>query len=313
VHEMPWEPPAAASIVLRDLAGAEADLVRVELLLALKKDDIAEELLRRHGGRTTSESAAALGYLELSRRRFDLARAHFERAIVSGGAEAATYFEYAMLLRETGAAAELVESNLRKALERNPNHAEAHFLLGLAASQQDRHEDAMPHLERAAAILPRQSYFWHGLAMARHKTGRVEEARRAAWRAREAATTPQERERADAAIELTGAPAAAPVARKGQAVVVPESWRNRRGDSKVEGTLEHVDCLGRAARLRVRSGPRTFVLAVEQPDKVVLSGAGAGSFEFACGPQNPRPVIVEYVAAKATGATDGEVTAIDLK
>jgi len=67
-----------------------------------------------------------------------------------------------MLVRDTGGARPRVIENLKKAVELNPNYAEANFLLGVMASGDGRHEEAVEYLRRATAILPRQANFWHG-------------------------------------------------------------------------------------------------------------------------------------------------------
>ena len=96
--------------------------------------------------------------------------------------------------------------NLRRAVALNPNYAEAHFLLGLMASAEKRPLEALEQLKRAAEVLPRQSQFWHALALAAHEAGDPAEARRAARRARDAAANPREIEMAEAAPHLAGPP-----------------------------------------------------------------------------------------------------------
>ncbi len=311
--EIPWDPPPAVQVSAAVISDEEADLVRAELLSRTGRPQFAEEQLRRRlaEGRATPEVHAALGELELSRKRFAQARRHFESAIAAGAGRASTYFEYAMLLRDTGGDRAVVESNLWKVVELNPAHAEAHFLLALAASGRGRHAEAIPLLRRAVEILPRQSYFWHALALACHQTGDRDQARRAARRARDAAGNAHEREMAEAAVRLveTAVTANQPGG-SGPGVHTPSQWFDRKGDSRVEGTLERVDCLGASARLQVRSGGRLYSLRVADPRKVVMRGAGAVEFQFACGPQKPRPVVVEYMKK---GDADGEATAIELR
>ncbi len=306
VFETAWQPPAAAAIAVRTMPPEEAGLARAELFLAVRKPEQAEAILVRMRAAPSAAVESGLGDVALSRRDYPEARRRYERAIELG-AGASTYFEYAMVLRDTGAGRDMVERQLRQAVERNPNHAEAHFLLGTTAAAEADPAQRLRHLRRAVEILPRQSYFWHALALAFHQTGDREPALRAAWRARDAANTPHEREMAAAAVKLVETPVERPAEARGPTVVVPKSWENPRGDSRVEGTLVHIECRGDSARLRIRAEGRTVTLAVSNPNRVALSGAGASSFAFACGDQKPLAVAVEYFAATS------EVTAIDLK
>ena len=250
----------------------------------------------------------------MSRRDFEQAKEHFEKAIQLGSTKAATHFEYAMLLRETGAAPDLVAKHLRKTVELNPNHAEAHFLLGIMASSEGQPEKAIEPLRKATAVLPRQANFWHALSLAYNETGRKELARRAANRALEAALTEQEVEMAKAAVRLANAAPVQPQISHRPSVTTPGSWRNKEGDSRVQGTLEQIDCLGRAARFHVRNGAQTLVLHVANPGEVLLRNASSLTFEFSCGKQNSRQVAVEYTAQpdQSTG-TIGEITSVEFQ
>jgi tetratricopeptide (TPR) repeat protein len=308
VRELDWEPPPPAAIVTRTLSPEEAGVARAELFIAVRRPELAAALLRKAAAALPPSAAleSALADVALSRRDLAEARRRYERAIELG-AGGATHFEYAMLLRDTGASRAVVARHLQLAVDRNPNHAEAHFLLGTTAAAESGPEERLGHLRRAVEILPRQSYFWHALAVALHQRGDRDEAMRAAWRAREAAHTSHEREMAEAAVKLVETPVERSPGSRGPSVVIPRSWENPRGDARVEGTLEHIECPGQVARLRVRAGSGAHILTVANPNRVALSGAGATSFTFACGPQKPLAVTVEYFSAT------GEVTAIELK
>ncbi|MCP4515383.1 MAG: tetratricopeptide repeat protein, partial [Delftia sp.] len=160
-------------------------------------------------------------------------------------------------------------SHYNKALQINPNHAEAHFLLGVMAATDNRHTEAIESLRLATGLLPRQANFWHALALAYHKTGQRELAHRSARRALDAARTPQESDMARAAIRLTQTPE--PVHLTGRpAVRTPAAWFNKQGDSRAEGELVRIDCVEEAARFHVRTGAETLALWVADPGKVLL-------------------------------------------
>lgn len=293
----------------------ESEMALADLLWHLGRQAQAQEKytkLARQGG-SAIEVETGLGAAALERRDYEGARRHLGRAIELGSRQAETHFEYAMLLRETGGSPDEVERHLRRTVELNPNFAEAHFLLGAAASQAKRYGDAIAHLERAVAVLPRQSYFWHALAMAYHGSGNLAGARRAAWRARDSAVTDHELGMAEAALKLVETQPAA-IAPKRPEVTTPKSWEGRRGDSRIEGTLERIDCLGVSARFQVAAGGRRVALHVANPNEVALRNAGGVKFEFACGPQRPRAVVIEYIARPDSRlATAGDVVTIEFK
>jgi len=156
--------------------------------------------------------------------------------------------------------------------------------------------------------------FWHALALAYHKTGRRELARRAARRALEAARTRQEREMAEAALALTGRePAWVELPGRPQ-VTTPETWFRKKGDHRAEGILERIDCVGTSARFHVRTAEGPLALWVDNPGAVLLQNASSLTFKFSCGEQAPRTVAIEYIARPdAEKQTAGIVTAIKFR
>ncbi len=76
-------------------------------------------------------------------------------------------------------------------------------------------------------------------------------------------------------------------------VVTPGSWKNPVGDRRVSGQLVEVECAGSTARLHLRTASETLILNVADPRKVVLRGSAQHS--FACGPQQPGAVRVDFV------------------
>jgi len=315
VFRMAWTPPPPVTVTAEPITEEAADLALAEVPIQTGRLDLAEKLLRKRRGVPAAEMETALGELAMSRRDYDQARQHLDKAIALGSRQASTFFEYAMLLRDTGGDRARVAGLLRQVVELDPNYAEAHFLLGLMASQEGRHDEAIPMIERAAAILPRQSYFWHALAMAYHHTGDARKALRAARRAREAAVRPQEVEMAAAAVRLAESPAAAPAVTAGRpAVTTPQGWSNRQGDSRIEGLLERIDCLGASARFHIRAGGKVIPLFVAKPGEVLLARDTSLTFEFRCGPQKLEPVVVDYLRGPdAATRSEGEITAIEFK
>lgn len=302
--------PAAAQ-----LADARGEMSYAELALATGHAEEARKVYERISSRKPedAETAFALGRLALAQKRNDAAARFFEMAAGYPNAPAAVFFEYAMLLRETGGSPALVRKNLLETVKRNPAFAEAQFLLGVSAANENRHGEAIPYLERAAAIFPRQSFFWHALAISYFAAGRKQDARQAARKAFESAATPSQAEMARQAVRMTETPDLPARARRPE-VNVPDSWRNKEGDSRFEGLLERIDCMGKSARFHVRGGGRSAAFLVENPGEVLLKRLSSVTFEFHCGVQKPVPVVVEYNAlADPVHGTAGVVTALEFR
>ena len=243
------------------------------------------------------ELETALGAERLAAHDYGGAKRHLAKAMESGARDADTYFEFAMLTRDTGGSDADVRRLLLRVADANPNHAEAYFVLG----RMSKGEQAVAYLRRAADLTPRRSAFWQGLAEAHQQLGQTDLARRAAEYALDSAGTEHEVRMARAAIE---AAARRPAPReKKPDVFVPDSWKAPRGDAVAAGALMDVECVGGAARLRVRTAQGEITLEVRDPSRVELQGGGEARRVFSCGPQEGARVEIEYVtAAKAVVA-----------
>ena len=97
---------------------------------------------------------------------------------------------------------------------------------------------------------------------------------------------------------------AAPVERRPE-VITPPAWQEPKGDTRVEGVMTGVDCLGSSARLHLDlGGGKALTLEVRNPGEVELVNAPEASHQFSCGPQMLR-VAIEYRAGSV------EVTRIE--
>lgn len=308
--------PAEVAGAPEPLDSARAALAQAELLLALGRAEAAEALLTPlEGTDAPAEIETALGLRALAARDPAKARLRFAAAMEKKARSAVPYFEYAMLLREGQAAPAEVRRYLSEAVGRDPNLAEAHFILGLLEQKEGRKREALASYEEATRVLPRQSYFWHARAIIHHELGQIELARRAAMRAAAAATTNAQLEMAQAALRLVGKPSAAADSAASPprpAVHTPDSWTPKAGNAQVEGILEQVDCHGASAVFHIRANSGgTVRIWVDKPGEILLKDASSITFTFSCGPQRPRPVAVEYEVKPGLPATSvGLMTAI---
>ncbi len=288
--------PADPEIAVRD-GWLSARLARVELALLTGRAEWAEfdlgDLEQRHAN--SPEAQTALGMFALGARDTDRAERHMLRAMELGSRQSLPYFEYALLLRERGEPPDRVLRYLREAIDRNPQHAEAHFILGLALARERDDAVALEHFATAARLLPRQSSFWHALALCHHRLGDASSAEAAARRALQAAATPEQIEMAEAAIRLAVSSEAPPPVDR-PAVQVGKAWQRPQPDRRIDGVLRRIECLGERARIYVQTDSETVKLLVREPDDVVLRNLGEIQFEFGCGPQQARPVVIEYLA-----------------
>jgi tetratricopeptide (TPR) repeat protein len=162
-----------------------ATLVRADLALHTEKFDLArrlfEDAARSHVD--SPEAEAGLGTLAMAQDRRAEAQQHLQRAIELHATGGEMFFELAMLKREEDSTRGEVDPLLERAIAADPSYAEAHLLLGQIQTDRGDYSHAIPHLEAAAAILPRQSDIWHALAYAQMKAGMKDAARESAARA----------------------------------------------------------------------------------------------------------------------------------
>jgi len=282
------------------IAPIEAALERADLALQLHRIALARSLITAavRGQPETAQTTAALGTLAMAEGHNDEARKQFERAIALGSHDAETWFQYAMLERDSGSPLSRVDELLARVVSMDPNFAEAQFLLGEHQSDDGNYSAAVEHLREAVRVRPRESNYWYALAFAQMKLGNPGDAIDSARRAKRNAPSDPDEQMADALIALISEPAPAPAPAKvgkGPDVIIPPSWQNPVGDARVEGTLTGVVCEGEGARLVVTDAAgKTIALMVRHPDRVRLVNAPGVEHVFSCGAQS-LPVAIEFV------------------
>lgn len=263
----------------------ESDAILVSLALAAGRPGVAGKAAR---------SPAQRGLLALRTGNLPEAETLLAGAVAENSPDPAAYFELAMLLRDGKREPERVAALLRQTLERNPNHAEAHFILGLRAAAAGDDEGAIDYYQTAAQILPRQANFWHALALALERAHRRAEAAHAALRCRQAARNQAEREMAAAIERLVKEPEPRIAVVKKPDVEVPKSWQGLRGDATVDGHLTDFDCAGTPPVARITAANEQLSLRVEKPNAIRISGTGSVQHTLTCGPQKTA-VRVEFL------------------
>jgi hypothetical protein len=288
-----------------------------------------------------ADAHEGLGFVALGANREDEARREFNAATQAGSTSARAWFEAARLEPDAPKA----RASLQKAAELNTSWAEPYKLLAALETDPSRR---LEWLKRAAALEPRSSANWRAVAELYQKHHKYPEADKA-WNAAEyAAADPGERERiqearrdiADKRLEYeiaerkrleeererdlrrvkdsAMAEIHAAEERANRAVVranpsgkLEQMEIGEAPAGKVKGQIAQIECLGRMARLVVRTGEGKQVkLLVRDPKSVVvLSG---GELSLSCGVQRPpRAVSIEYQpAVNAKLGTAGDVVAV---
>jgi tetratricopeptide (TPR) repeat protein len=303
----------------------EAELMRADLFLAISRNEQAEAIYAKLAAQEplAPEIQEALGYLALRRNQDEVALRYYDRAIQLGSRSARLRYDYATLLREKGEPDERVAAMLKEAVALDANLFEAHYLLGYLALRHERPADAIEPLKRAAEIQPGRAAVWEYLALAYQQTGKREKAIHAAKTARRQAATPEDAARIDATIKLIEE-SSGPVVKYAppplESVELAHSTPKApgvtaaQGIMRIEGVLGQIDCVGRVVRLHIITVNSKVFILLRDPGAVILKNAGSVSTDLACGPANPRNVIVEYRAnADPTYGTSGDAITIEFR
>jgi tetratricopeptide (TPR) repeat protein len=272
---------------LSAMSAREAAIACAELALAAKRPELAAKLVEKFA--PDAEIEAARGAIALAAGQRDEARAHFDRAITAGSRDPSLYFEYAGLERDRGRSDTAL---LEKAIQLDPDFADAHFLLGVRDTDDKKFAAALEHLRAATRGHPDRSSYWHALAYAEILAGNAELALPTVRRAMLSAETESERRAAEALLGLDQ-PHTPP--KLAASVITPRSWDGLPADARIEGTLIEFDCSGPSIRVRDDAG-NIATLKISRPSEIRLIHAPERTLQFSCGPQNMR-VFVDYNAA----------------
>jgi Flp pilus assembly protein TadD len=282
----------------RTVGEEEMGMALAELSVATGQRASGEEYLRtlRRAAQGSARAKVGVGLLALRKGAKSEAEAQFREAVAEGVEEPAAWFELAMLVRDREGGTPEVRRVLERAVELNPAHGEALYLLAMEEQKAGRGEEAAGLLERAVTALPRQFVFREALARVYAELGRGREARAQADAALVAARTGNEREMAEGLLKELEA-AARPVALDGKKpeVTVPRGWLEPERDGEVRGVLVRVECANPVVfEVDTGDGVRRFHA---NPARLMVTGRPQETV-FQCGEQKERA----RVAARYRGA-----------
>ncbi len=170
----------------RKLSAADAHVLEASLSLwGPEADRTLNELVAFM--RLNQENAAvhrSLAWAFLLRNDPENAAEHIRRALALDDSDAAMHYLYARWVNQGEADKIRIQSaeahmstELKAALQRDPNYAAAMELLGLAELSGDDTKPALENFQRASALCPRNSRYYLNLARAYEAIGNLEAAR----------------------------------------------------------------------------------------------------------------------------------------
>ncbi len=321
----------------------DADAAKLALTdLAFAANTPGASYLNLHG----APEAEGLGLIALKEHKNGEALRMFQSAIESKSENPRAWLEAGRLEADPVKA----RTDLKKAAELNPRWAEPYFRL--AEIEKDNLEQRAIQLKKAASLELRNIDYWQALAKTLVAAKNYPEAQKAWAGAERAAGTDEERARIhqvrlqveqerrdfevaerkriadekeqdvqrvkaqnDAAVHAAEEDARKRLNPEGAAVPKDAVWMDElKGNTSVEGVFERLDCIGRQARMVVKtSGGKSVQFLIRDPSRIVLAGGGEKS--IGCGAQSgSRRVRVEYIAKPdAKLRTTGEVTSIEFR
>jgi len=288
----------------------ESDLLLADILALCKKTDEARsayaQLAKNNPERPEVEES--WGYFSWQTGHEEEARQHFARAVANGTKNAQMCFHYAMLQHSPEAIL-----TLQKAIDLKPDYSDARLQLGITLMRQRSYLQALGQLREIKSLDEDKAHaLFSALAYCYFETGDMDRARQNAESTKKWATTPEEIQQADSiirfadprksggtastAVRLPAAPAAPGPQPDVAAAKLSRNPFITKDDkmARVEGIALKLDCSGDSVLFRVQVGQSTMVFEIPDPDRVLIKHSGEIKHDFACGPQKPYKVIVDY-------------------
>lgn len=284
--ERSW--PASTGAAAQPVFGAEVERMFEEIRRSTGVPTLAdlrrEKALKSAGVGPDRQSRAAM--VELGRGNLSAALELMRGAARTGTRDAMMWFEYAMLLRDSGQAKPEWLAALRRAVELDPDRAEAWFVLGVSSEA----DESISALHRAANSPEATSWMWEAYGRALLRAGRWHEARVAAQEATRRAAGAAEKSMAAGLLASVDAPQLDTKAPR-QPVITPGNWAGRKAADSLEARLIEVDCSASTPVLVIETSRGALRISVKRSSGVAVNGP----VEFACGPQTAkRSVLVGH-------------------
>jgi Tfp pilus assembly protein PilF len=284
-----------------------------------------------------AEAQRGLGYAYLRSGDSEKAGEHFQAAAKLGSKDARVYFYSAVLLEKNGIhlGSPELEANLRRALELDPQYADAYAMLGVSLMSSGNSEEGGQDLRRAMELSPRNQSYRLNYAMALMNQQKVEEAEAvltsvangpdvaAADHAIEELKRIEEYKNRRVQLESSSSEASGPVivARRSadssanamsspepapQPQPAPAPQASPAVAKYLTGTLVSVDCSAPpSAVVSVSSGGHTWKMRVQDVEHAIVIGADKLSCDW-----SKKKVGINY---RPTGTAEGSIISLELE
>jgi hypothetical protein len=307
----------------------DSELVQADLLATINKPDQAQAAYEKLGKQNPDkpEIPRSLGYMAWQHGNNDAARQYFEKAFAAGEKEAQMCYYLAQLERAANQPEDKIIPPLLRALQSRPDYTDARLELGFVELNAKNFEGALAAFGQLRNLpSDRAAMVFNGMAYAALQLGNLTVARQHALSARKWDRTEAETRQTDDLIRYLDQREAAAKAPARVAVVQPPvetapgsagqptlrrtplaetdavAPQRREKTVRVEGTAKALDCSGGTPRFTITVGTKILAFDLKDPDKIILKHNGDGVFDFACGPQKPFPVAIEYAPAENASA-----------
>ncbi|MBZ5648426.1 MAG: tetratricopeptide repeat protein [Acidobacteriia bacterium] len=291
-----------------------------------------EDILKAQPDNATAHRG--LGYAYLHQDDFDRAGEHFRQAARLSTTDPRVYYFSALVVARQAMLAgrspreqlSEMKKDLARAIQLDPNFADAYSILGFANMIEGDSEAAITNCKKAADLSPRTENYSLNLARAYLMANRWADAKPILERLKGSpdrsisVVAEQQLARAERAIAETAAAGRhkvpesydAPQWRRSKEEIErePEKPVEAAPDTRpikyLRGLLVTVDCSQPpSATLRVLAGARTLTMLTPDTRKLILIGPE----EFSCGWTN-RKVLVNY---KPGGKADGDLVSLEVQ
>ena len=286
-----------------------------------------ERILSEDPGNTLANRE--LGYSYIQRGEFEKAAPYLKKASETGSTDPRVHFFNAMVLSRSRSGIlnvdpgkiDAIQAELKKAIELDPDYAEAYNLLAFTESRKNDLEQAIQTQTRAVTLSPRNEFFLMNLANYQMQAEKWDLARNT-WTSLANSSNPMisanaqeglnrlqemenwKKEHPDGHIVMEREPAV--VSASAQQVSEPVQQLPAQPIAFLKGKIVSVDCSAEPqAMLEVSSGSKTWHLRVADRAKVLLIGAD----QFSCDWKG-KTVAINY---RPQAAGSGDVVSLELQ
>ncbi len=307
---LPAIAPAKVVIETTALDKLQVDSVLAQLLLAQGQLDRAQAAFEHLAVEAPQDPDifGALGAIALARGNKIAAVHYWKSALDRHLRDPDLCFRYALLAEEANLDSAEIRLALNRAISLQPDFDDARYHLALLDNNTGDFTDALIQLQNIHTVPETRAYhYWTAIAYAEEQLGNRDEAMRAAEKALAFAKTPEDRVAANQIAYAAQTDFAVQFVQDRDGTAHLVSTRIPHGTTdwnpfvqpddrlvKIDGRLADVQCSGgQLTGFVISTGEGSLSLLVVDPKRVLMRNSPQ---EFTCGPQDSKPVRIEYAA-----------------